>query len=110
MSIWRRVACWISKATGAQAYAKVRAPPPPPHKYTHTHTRTQAQVRTRTHTHKYLRHSKALIFHGNKGFTTARQCYVISTLPVLLLKWYRPTKPLHSLTCQQAYCCIKAEV
>ena len=43
MTIWRRVACWISNATRAQAHARACAPtlksPPhaaPPHTHTHT--------------------------------------------------------------------------
>jgi hypothetical protein len=39
MTIWRRVACWISKTTRAQAHARARAP-------TSIHT-----LPTRTHTH-----------------------------------------------------------
>jgi hypothetical protein len=41
MATWRRVACWISKATLAQADASACAPTP---------TRTNAYARTRTHT------------------------------------------------------------
>ena len=43
MTIWRRAACWISKATYEQAYARARAP-------THKHVRTHAH----THTQKYV--------------------------------------------------------
>ena len=46
MAIWRRVACWISKATRAQAQPTARAP---------THARTNAHARTREHTEKYVR-------------------------------------------------------
>jgi hypothetical protein len=35
MTVWRRVACWISKPTRAQAHASDRAPTPTS---THTHT------------------------------------------------------------------------
>jgi hypothetical protein len=35
MTIRRRNACWISKATGAQVHAHARKPPPPPHTHTH---------------------------------------------------------------------------
>ena len=34
MTIWRRVACWMSKATRAQAHTSASKFPPPP--YTHT--------------------------------------------------------------------------
>ena len=44
MAIWRRVACWISKATRAQAHARSYTPPP------HIHT----QERTRTQKHETL--------------------------------------------------------
>jgi hypothetical protein len=37
MTIWRCVECWISKATRAQAHARIRAP-------TTTHTRTQIYI------------------------------------------------------------------
>ena len=39
MIIWRRVACWISNATRAQAHARVRVP-------------TRARTHSRTHTEK----------------------------------------------------------
>jgi hypothetical protein len=45
IAIWRRVACWISKATRAQAQASVRAPTP-------THI---APANTHTHTQKYVK-------------------------------------------------------
>jgi hypothetical protein len=41
MAKWRRVECWISKATRAQAQARARAPP-------HTHARINAHVQTHT--------------------------------------------------------------
>ena len=71
--IWRmRVACWISKATRAQAHARARAP-------THIHTRMHSP--TRAHAQKYV----TPLFHGNSGFVNAPHCYVIRTLHVLLL-------------------------
>ena len=51
MAIWRRIACWISKAIRAQEHARTHAPTithPHPHKHTHEHARTHA--RTRKHT------------------------------------------------------------
>ena len=42
MTIWRRVACWISKATLAQAHARSSAPT---HARMHTHAPTQKHVR-----------------------------------------------------------------
>jgi hypothetical protein len=45
MAIWRRVACWISKTTHAQAHASARAP-------------TVIQ----THTHRCV----ILFFHGTR--------------------------------------------
>jgi hypothetical protein len=38
MEIWRRVACWVSKATHAQPYARPRVP-------THIHTHPHTQIR-----------------------------------------------------------------
>ena len=61
MATWRRVACWISKATRAQAHVSVRSPTPThPHPHTHAHT----------HTHKYIR---LMLFHANIGFVNAPQ-------------------------------------
>jgi hypothetical protein len=37
MKTWRHVACWIIKATRAEAHARTRATPPPRAR-THTHT------------------------------------------------------------------------
>jgi hypothetical protein len=45
MTICRRIACWISKATRAKAYENVLHPQPHPHP-PRTHARTQ------THTHR----------------------------------------------------------
>ena len=45
MTIWRRVACWISKATRAQAQASACAPTP---------TRTHSRTRKHTHTHTQI--------------------------------------------------------
>jgi hypothetical protein len=47
--MWRRIACWISKATRAQAHAIARAA-----FLASPHTRTNAQVRG-THTHTRAR-------------------------------------------------------
>ena len=47
MAIWRRVACWIIKATRAQAHASARAPTP---------IHTLAQARMHAHTQKYVRY------------------------------------------------------
>jgi hypothetical protein len=56
---------------------------PQPHTDTraraHTHTHPRACVRTHR-TIQYL-----LLFHDNNGFINAPQCYVIRTLPVLLI-------------------------
>ena len=41
MTIWRRVACWTSRATRAQAYARAREPTP-------------KRARAHTHTQKYI--------------------------------------------------------
>ena len=71
VTIWRiRVACWMSKATCTHLHAHSHAPG-------HTHARTHA------HLFIYL-----LFFHGNNAFVNAPQCYVIRTLPVLLIFWF----------------------
>ena len=47
MSIWRRVACWISKATRAQTKARARAPTHTnisTHALTYIHARTHAEI------------------------------------------------------------------
>ena len=78
MAIWRRVACWVSKATRSQAHSSARAPtlnPSHTHELTHTHTHT--------HTHKQICNT-CCFFHGNNGFVNARHCYVTRTLRVLL--------------------------
>jgi hypothetical protein len=62
MTIRRRVACWIGKATCAQVHSRVR---------------------TNTHTHTHMRY--LLLFHGNNGFVNAPQCYVIRALSVLFV-------------------------
>ena len=67
MTIWRCVACWIIKATRAQASARL-----PTHALTHTHTQT----------HRNMQHF--LLFQCNNGFLNAPQCYVLRTLPVFL--------------------------
>ena len=74
MAIWRRVACWISKATRAKAHVRARAPTTIP---TSTHTRTHALSHACTHTDrnkKYL-----LLFHSDSGYVNAPQSYVIRT-------------------------------
>ena len=62
MALWRRVACWISKATRPQLHASARVPPP------HTHTE---------------KHVILIAFHCNSGLVNAPACCVIRTLPVL---------------------------
>ena len=71
MTVWRRVACLIIKATLAQAQASVLAPAP-----THACTHTYA----RTHIHTEI--CNTLLFHDNSGFVYGPQCYVILTLTV----------------------------
>ena len=46
MAIWRRVACWISMATRAQAHARTLAP-------THILVRTTTHSPTRAHVHTH---------------------------------------------------------
>ena len=49
--IWRKVTCWINKATRAQAHARSRAHAPThTHPPTHTHTQTHAHP----HTHRQI--------------------------------------------------------
>ena len=115
-TISRRVACWISKATRAQAHARARAltripppPPPPPPPPTppfppppsHTHTRMHSPTIARTRAQKYVI-LYFLLFHGIKDFLNAPQYYVIHTLLVLLnlapdggelLPWRLATSP-----------------
>jgi hypothetical protein len=66
MTVWRLVACWISKATREQVHACACA-----HTPTHTHAFA--------HTHRNIR---LTAFPRNSGFVNASQCYVIRTLPV----------------------------
>jgi len=54
--------------------------------HTHTHTHTQAVW-------------YSLLFHSNNGCTNARQCYVISTLPVLCFPFTS-----YSILCYQPPC------
>ena len=69
VTIWRKCAArWISKATCAHAYAHAHALP--------KHTRVRA------HTDKYV---ILIAFPLQQWFVHAPQCYVIRTLPVLLL-------------------------
>ena len=75
-SIWRHVACWISKATRTQAHSHARAPtstPTHPHALTYMHAFAYA----------YKNISYLLLFYGNNGFVNPPHCYVIRTLPVL---------------------------
>ena len=65
MTIWRHVACWISKATRAQAYARV---PEPTH---HTSKHAYACARAHRQNMKYV-----LLLHSNNGFVNAPHCYV----------------------------------
>ena len=51
MTMWRRFAFWICKATDTQAHASARASTPTP---THTHAPIRT-THTHTHTQKYLR-------------------------------------------------------
>jgi hypothetical protein len=60
MEIWRRVACWVSKATRAQAHNSARAPPP----LLHTEI------------------CKTLLFSGNKVFVKLPQHYLIRIILV----------------------------
>ena len=57
MAIWQRVACWVSKATPAQAYSSSLHTHPRPHQHTrknaHTPTLSFSQRQTHTHTQKY---------------------------------------------------------
>ena len=52
ITIWRRVACWISKTTRAQAHSSNRT-------LTHTHARTHTKI------------YKTSLFHGNSAFMNA---------------------------------------
>ena len=67
-----RFACWISRATRAEAHAHAKAP-------AHKNTRAHAC----TNTHKNM--SCLLLFHGSSGFVNAPDYYVIRALPVLSL-------------------------
>jgi hypothetical protein len=51
MAIWRCVACWISKATHAQAHTNACCTHT--HKHTHTHTHTGTHTHALTRKHKY---------------------------------------------------------
>ena len=65
MTILRRAACRISKATRAQAQARI--------------TRTQPRARAHTRTHRLL-----VAFPLQQWYANAPHCYVIRTLLVLL--------------------------
>ena len=55
----------------------------------HTPTRPGTNMHARTHArasmHTQTNMQYSLLFHSNNGFVNAHQCYVIRTLPVLLL-------------------------
>jgi hypothetical protein len=70
MTVWRHVACWISKATRAQAYAHASAPTT-----THQHALTLACT---------LAHPQNIAFPWQQWLVDAPECYIIRTLPVLL--------------------------
>ena len=75
-TIWHiRVACWISKATRAYAHAHVHAPG-------HPHARYHA------HTQKYI---ILIVFPWQQWLANAPHCYIIRTLAVLCLTWFRQT-------------------
>ena len=60
-AIWRRVACWVSKATLAQAHACSRSPTPTP---THTHSpHTQKYVRLTTFLRQQWFRQRASLLH-----------------------------------------------
>jgi hypothetical protein len=65
----------LHEATRAQAHSLTREPTP-----THIHTSTHAPPPPQ----RNMQYS--LLFHGNNGYVNAPQCYVIRTLPVLLLR------------------------
>jgi hypothetical protein len=67
MTIWRCVACWIIKATRAQAHARASATPPPAH--THTEICNSA-------------------YPLQQCFANASHCYIIHALPELLSKYF----------------------
>jgi hypothetical protein len=69
MRIWRRVTCWISKATRALA-----------------HDRALAATHARIRTQKFV----ILLFHSNNGFVNAPHFWVIRALPVLQIVILRP--------------------
>ena len=73
MTIWRRVACWISKATRSQAHSRVRE---------HTHT-VYVRTHPRMHTQTEIRNTYCFSTTNN-GFVHAPQCYVIRKLPLFL--------------------------
>ena len=75
MTIWRRVACWISKATRAHANVRAHAPT---HARAHALTHVHAHPRSPPHTHteKYV---ILTAFHGNNCFLNPPQCYIVRT-------------------------------
>ena len=82
MTIWRRVAGWISKATRPQTHASARALTP-----TLTHS-LMCPPSPHSHTDKYV----ILLLHGNNGFANAAQYSVIRTLSCWVI---RPLRRRH---------------
>jgi hypothetical protein len=77
MTIWRRVACWISKATRVQAHSRARAPT---HIYIRMHMRTHAPTRAHIYTQPYV---ILTVFPQQHWFRERASCHVIRTLTVL---------------------------
>ena len=87
MILRRRFACWISKATCAQADASARVPTSTDtQKHTPTPTDTHTHSPTRHHTHTHRNIYYVLLFHRNSGYANVSQCYVIRVLPLLLTR------------------------
>jgi hypothetical protein len=78
MTIWRSVACWISKTTRASTRSRLCTPIT--HPYTHAHAHTHERAHVHIQNMQYL-----LLFHGNNRFVNTPRCYVIRTLPPFLL-------------------------
>jgi hypothetical protein len=76
MIIWRRVACWISKATRTQAYVRARAS-----SSSNAHTYTPAQ--THIYAHKYV---ILIVFPRNRFFrkraSMLRYTYIASLVKI----------------------------
>ena len=75
MTIWRRVACWMSKTSRAQAHGNA----------VHPHLHTQQLTRIESHAQKYI---ILITFYGNSSFVNAPHCYAIRTLPRLFLFFF----------------------